>query len=293
MPALSTRIISFLLRTTGIYRKMFAGGPRMPDFIAKAQSVPSEPSAKVKAALSVTRSDFQGQAVWDIAPRDGAPSATVLYWHGGGYIYPAASAHWDFIAHMAGVHRWRVVAPLYPLAPGHDAVAITAFALDFYKDFAAKMGDAPFLMAGDSAGAGLAAATAMAARDAALPLPAKLILICPWLNVDPVHPDQPGIEPNDAILTIRGIREAGLMYAGTAGVKDRRVSPIFGDWAGLPPILAFGGGSDILVVDARALKDLLPAIDYVELDGMIHDWPIFFFPESRDAQARMAAFAAG
>ena len=60
-------------------------------------------------------------------------------------------------------------------------------------------------------------------------------------------PDQPGIEPNDAILTIRGIREAGLMYAGAAGVRDRRVSPIFGDWAGLPPILAFGGGSDILI----------------------------------------------
>ena len=43
---------------------------------------------------------------------------------------------------------------------------------------------------------------------------------------------------------------------------------------------------------ARALKAKLPSVDYQEMDGMIHDWPIFTFPESRQAQARMAAFAA-
>ena len=133
----------------------------------------------------------------------------------------------------------------------------------------------------------------MAARDAGLPLPHRLILICPWLNADPSHPDQPGIEPRDAILTIRGIREAGALYAGPTGVADPRVSPIHGDWSGLPPILSFGGGHDILVVDARALKAKLPSVDYREMAGMIHDWPIFTFPESRAAQDQMAAFAAG
>jgi len=47
-----------------------------------------------------------------------------------------------------------------------------------------------------------------------------------------------------------------------------------------------------LVVDARALKAKLPSVDYQEMDGMIHDWPIFTFPESRKAQGQMAAFAA-
>jgi monoterpene epsilon-lactone hydrolase len=164
---------------------------------------------------------------------------------------------------------------------------------DYYKAFVAAQGDAPFIMGGDSAGGGLSAATVMAARDAGLPLPAKLLLICPWLDVTPNHADQPRIEKRDAILTIRGIREAGELYAGAAGVKDPRVSPIYGDWSGLPPILNFGGGDDILVVDARALKAKLPSVDYHEADRMIHDWPIFSFPESRKAQAQMAAWALG
>lgn len=292
MPALSTRIISFVLRKTGLFRKMFAGGPGMAVFIAKAAATPSAPSAKLQQSHAISHTSFDGCTVWEFAPKTKAPTATVLYWHGGGYVYPAADAHWAFMAHMAETHGWRIVAPLYPLAPAHDVAGTTGFALSFYKDFLAKQAGAPFLMAGDSAGAGLTAATVIAARDAGLALPAKLILICPWLNADPSHPDQPEIEKRDAILTIAGIRDAGQMYAGAAGAADPRVSPIHADWSGLPPILSFGGGSDILVVDARALKAKLPSVDYQEMDGMIHDWPIFTFPESRQAQARMAAFAA-
>lgn len=293
MPALTTRIISFVLRKTGLFRKMFSGGPAMADFIAKAAAAPSAPSEKLQQRLTITRTDFEGFPVWELSAKGKTPTATVLYWHGGGYIYAAADAHWAFLGHMAEKHGWRIVAPLYPLAPAHDVGITTAFAMSFYKSFLARQAGVPFLMAGDSAGAGLTAATVLAARDAGLVLPAKLILICPWLNADPSHPDQPGIEARDAILTIRGIREAGAMYAGRAGVSDPRVSPIQADWSGLPPILSFGGGSDILVVDARALKAKLPSVDYREMDGMIHDWPIFTFPESRQAQAQMAAFAAG
>jgi epsilon-lactone hydrolase len=47
-----------------------------------------------------------------------------------------------------------------------------------------------------------------------------------------------------------------------------------------------------LVTDARALKSAIPAVDYEEQAGLIHDWPLFTFPESRSAQARMAGFAA-
>lgn len=292
MPALSTRLISFVLRKTGLFRRMFAGGPEMDAFIAKAAAVPSAPSGKLQKRMTVAQTEFDGCAVWDLAPRDRRPSATVLYWHGGGYIYAAAEAHWNFLAYMAEKHGWRVIAPLYPLAPANEVGRTTDFALSFYKDFVTRQAGAPFTMAGDSAGGGLTAATVLAARDAGLALPEKLILICPWLNADPSHVDQSGIEPRDAILTIRGIRDAGRIYAGAVGVSDPRVSPIHADWSGLPPILSFGGGNDILVVDARALKAKLPLVDYRELDGMIHDWPIFTFPESRAAQAQMAGFAA-
>ncbi len=293
MPRLTTRVVSFILRKTGIYRKLYSGGPDFPGHQARALSVPSEPSERMRAKLSVARSEFQGRTVWDVAPRDRTPDATILYWHGGGYVYPATEAHWNFVAHMADAHGWRMIVPLYALAPMAEVGEVTRFALDLYKDVLAREDASKLVMGGDSAGGGLAAATAMAARDEGLALPARLILICPWLEANPDHPDQAAIETRDAILTIRGIREAREMYAGKAGTKDPRVSPIHGDWTGLAPILAFGGGDDILVVDGRALKAKLPMIDYVEEEGMIHDWPIFTFAESRAAQARMASFAAG
>jgi acetyl esterase/lipase len=82
------------------------------------------------------------------------------------------------------------------------------------------------------------------------------------------------------------------LYAGDLPLTDPRCSPIFGNWDGLPPILAFAGGDDILVTDSRALKAKVPSVDLTELAGMMHDWPIFSFSESRKAQAAMAGFAA-
>ncbi len=290
MPSFSARAVAFILRTTGVFRRQFSGGPDFAKYQAKALAAAIAPPAKLSRICALTSSSFQGRDVWDFAPKQGRPSATILYWHGGGYVYPPGPPHWTFVATMAASHGWRVIMPCYKLAPFAQAEEVTGFALDLWRDVAART-EGPVLMAGDSAGGGLAAATSMLARDAKAAMPDKLILICPWVDVNPAHPDQAAIEPRDAILTLRGIKEAGALYAGALGVTDPRVSPIHGDWEGLPPILMFGGGDDILVTDARAVKARLPGVTYHELAGMIHDWPIFSFPESKAAQAQMAAFA--
>jgi epsilon-lactone hydrolase len=291
MASFAARLTGYILRRTGVYRRMFGGADQFARHRTKLIADGIGPSPKQERGLAVRRDEFQGRCVWTIAPERGEPSATMLFFHGGGYVYPPTSGHWDFLCGMARKYGWRVVAPLYPLAPESDAAATLRFAADFYADWHAREG-APTLMGGDSAGGGLAAATAMALRDAGAALPQGLLLICPWLDADPAHADQVMIEPRDAILTINGIRDAGRLYAGTLPLTDWRVSPVHGDWRGLPPIRAFGGGDDILVTDARRLKALLPAIDYVEEAGLIHDWPLFTFPESKAAQAQMAGFAA-
>ncbi len=291
MPSMTARIFGFVFRTTGIFKKNFAGGPGMAAVIAAARAVPTEePSAKMRAKLNITCDEFEGRPVWHISPVGHASPKRLIYWHGGGYVYSAAKPHWDFLCTMALKHGVAIIAPLYPLAPEADAVATTDFALSFYRHLLTQHDPANLAMGGDSAGGGLTAATLMAARDAGLPMPAKAILICPWLEADPAHPDQAAIEPRDAILTRRGISDAGKLYARDLPLSDPRVSPIHGHWDGLPPTLMFGGGDDILVTDARALKAKLPNVDYVEEAGNMHVWPIFIFPESRRAQARMAAF---
>lgn len=290
MASMMARVTGFILRKTGVYRRMFGGADQFARHRTKLIADGIGPSPGQERGLAVRRDEFQGRCVWTIAPERAEPCATVIFWHGGGYVYPPTSGHWDFLCRMARKYGWRMVAPLYPLAPESDAAATVRFATDFYADWQAREGT-PTLMGGDSAGGGLAVAAAMALRDANVPLPGGLLLLCPWLDADPAHPDQAAIERRDAILTIAGVRDAGRLYAGTLPLTDWRASPIYGDWTGLPPIRAFGGGDDILVTDARRLKAQLPAIDYEEEAGLIHDWPLFTFPESKVAQAQMAGFA--
>ncbi|MEY4269576.1 MAG: hypothetical protein RLZZ58_792 [Pseudomonadota bacterium] len=291
MASIKAWLTARVLRATGVYRRSYAGGADFAALQAKALAALADPLARPLAGVDVDVTIFDDRPVWTLSPTDRAPTATVLYWHGGGYVYPPTPLHYAFYGAMVRDHGWRIVAPRYPLAPPHDVEDATNFAFALYHDLIARDG-VPTLIGGDSAGGGLAAALAMAVRNAGVALPSGLLLICPWLDARVNHRDQAAIEPRDGILTIAGVRKAGALYAGEAGVTDVRVSPLLGDWVGLPPILAFGGGDDILVTDARALKAKLPGVNYDERAGLLHDWPLFTFSESQSARARMAAFAA-
>lgn len=294
MPSLQARLFAFVLRKTGFVRRSFTGGEALDRAIDGARRAPAQlPTAKQKARVDIREDSFGGRPVWHIAPKGYQGKRRLLYFHGGGYLYAASNFHWAFLVHIAEKHGVAITAPLYPLAPEHDVTQVTAFALDVYRHVLTEGPADELVIGGDSAGAGLTAATLMAARDAGLPLPRRAVLICPWLNAEPDHPDQALIEPRDAILTCSGIADAGRRYAREASVRDWRVSPIHGDWSGLPEFYVLAGGDDILVADARALKAKLPSVHYEEQAGMIHDWPIFTFPESRAAQARIAAFISG
>ncbi|MGL5837479.1 MAG: alpha/beta hydrolase fold domain-containing protein [Sphingorhabdus sp.] len=289
MPSLTARLIATFLRTTGILRRRYSDGPDFLANIEKSRFAQQFPDAKMRKWVDVREYDFMGRKIFRFAPRDGAVKGHMLYWHGGGYVYPAVNLHWQFLAHMAQKHGIVTTAPLYPLAPEADAVKAVDWAERFYREFTPDRAG-PFIMGGDSAGGGLCAALAQRMRDEGRMLPKALILICPWLDVSCSHPDQPKIEPRDCVLTLGGAQAAGRLYANGLPLDDQRISPLHGNWQGLPPILAFGGGNDILLPDARGLKQRLPSIDYIEGAGLMHDWPIFFLKESRAAQVRIADF---
>ena len=291
MASLMARLIGGFLRTTGIYRNQFSDGPHFLDRVEKLQNGPQQlPTLKMKAKLSVRETKLDGRSIWHIAPKHRAPTAHILYFHGGGYVFPAVSVHWDFMAYMATHYGMAFTAPLYPLAPTAKADETIDFAMKAYHAFTAGH-SGPFVMGGDSAGGGLSAVVAQRARDEGLRAASGLVLICPWLDATVSHADQPQIAKRDCILTISGTARCGCEYAGNIPLTDPRISPLHGNWDALPPILCFGGSDDILVTDARRLKEKLPAVDYVEVAGVMHVWPIFYLPESRKGQRQIGQFA--
>ena len=121
-----------------------------------------------------------------------------------------------------------------------------------------------------------------------MPSPPALVLLSPWLDVTMTDPAQIELEKVDPLLVRAGPKAAGRWYAGAMSTTDPRVSPLYGEIAGLPPILMFCGTHDILLTDARRLAARAAAeggdVEYHEEPGLMHVYPLLFFPEFAQGQ---------
>jgi len=140
----------------------------------------------------------------------------------------------------------------------------------------------------------MAAALAQQIRDAGEALPARLVLLSPWMDVTMTDPGQRAIEPDDPFLSIAPARMTGEWYAAGLALDDPRVSPIHGAMAGLPPMMVLTGTRDLLNADAHRLRDKAAAegvaLTFVEAPAMIHVWMLMPIPEARRALDRIAGF---
>jgi acetyl esterase/lipase len=240
--------------------------------------------------------EVRGSRVFTVAPRTGAAPHHVMYLHGGGYFAGIVTAHWGIIARLIRRTRCTVTAPLYPLAPEHTVTDMFALLLPLWRELAAEVGADNLTVMGDSAGAGISLALAQLLRDRDEPLPARLVLISPWLDVTLSDPSQPELARRDRLLDIPGARAAGAMYAGDLPPTDPRVSPLFGSLTRLPPIAVFAGTHDLLYPDALRLRDRAAeqgaALEHYDYEGLFHGWLGVPLPESTRAMDQIAAFIA-
>jgi epsilon-lactone hydrolase len=208
----------------------------------------------------------------------------LLYLHGGAYALGSHVAYRGFGSRIAASCRARVLVPNYRLTPEHPFPAALEDALQVYEWLSERVASERILLAGDSAGGGLAIATLAALRDSSRPLPRCAVLYSPWTDLACTgNSHQPGAV-DDPFFTAEGVRALGRMYAGDQ-LSDPRASPLHADLAGLPPMLVFAGSREILLDDATRLvekaKDAGVEAQLVVGDGLIHAWPVYDLPESR------------
>jgi acetyl esterase/lipase len=154
----------------------------------------------------------------------------------------------------------------------------------------------PTFVSGDSAGGGLAIALMVALREQGLPLPDGAILFSPWTDLSA---SGASIEENDGkdVWLSRAHCEAWARhYLGHVDPHDWRVSPVFADLTGLPPMLLLVGDQEVLLDDARRVhRNALGAGVRSKLHigrDMQHDWPLTlpWLEESRKAWSAIADF---
>lgn len=220
----------------------------------------------------------------------------VLYLHGGGYFFGSPQTHRPLTLGMARAARAPVWALDYRLAPEHRYPAALEDAVAAYRWLVRSHPDRRIVLAGDSAGGGLAVATAVTVRDLGLPGPAALICFSPWTDLAATGASLVTNARSCAMFTPESIREAASIYLGGADPLSPGASPLYADLAGLPPTLIFASTDEILLDDSLRLVEKAKARGVmVEIDllgGVPHVWPLFsrILPEGRDSLAKVADF---
>ncbi len=218
-------------------------------------------------------------AEWTTTP--GAdPARVILFLHGGGYISGSLRSHRHMIAQAGREAGARTLALNYRLAPEHPFPAALEDAIDGYR-FLLSQGFAPqrIVMAGESAGGGLAVAALVRLRDAGAPLPACTWCSSPWVDLEMTGGTMVTKAAVDPLIQKSYLAELAAAYLNGADPRTPTASPLHADLRGLPPVLIQVGSAETLLDDAVRLAGVAGAADVrVTLQvwpDMIHAWHLF------------------
>ncbi len=294
MASIRARLLAKVLPLTGL-KAVFSDAAKLRASIPKSRAKKiAVPGKALRRKFEVTESTKDGHPTFTISPKSGS-HRRILYIHGGAYILDIQAGYWGLLGEMVDRTDAAVVAPCYPLTPEHDWKQSYDWMLQVYDELVSEVGANNITIMGDSAGAGFALGLVQMLRDQSKPMPHKMVLLSPWLDVTMTDPMQPALAKKDGILGIDGLRAAGEWWAGESGATDTPpVSPLFGTLDNLPPTAVFTGTFDLLWPDSRRLKEKADAaglwLDYYEFPAMQHVWMLFPIPEAKKARQQIAAF---
>jgi epsilon-lactone hydrolase len=200
----------------------------------------------------------------------------ILFLHGGAYVLGSANTHKGLAARYALASGATFHVIDYRLAPEHPYPAALGDALAAWRALT-RMG--PALLMGDSAGGGLALATAIACRDGGLVLPRAVAMAAPWIDLALTGASMDSNAAHDAMLSRAGLAADADRYRDQLPADDPRISPLLANLSGLPPLLVQVGTAEVLLDDAVRLHDRATAAGTpcnLQLwEGMTHAWAAF------------------
>lgn len=268
-----------------------AGVPASETLLQRRTAVAAAP---LDPAIAFERAEIAGvRCLVFRAPQPVAP--VMLYFHGGGYRLGAPEPWAAFADSLRAATGCTLVVPDYRLAPEHPFPAALHDAAALYACLSA---DAPIVVAGDSAGAGLAAALALATYRAKVRPPGALVLISPMLDLraeDETYESRAG---TDRFFSRANMLECAGMYLQGHPDGDPLASPLYADAAAFPRTMVLTGGKEVLLGEAIRFADKLArggrsvTLHVAENSG--HVWPMLeaATPAARDALAAINVFLA-
>jgi epsilon-lactone hydrolase len=280
-------------------RALLSSKPRPVGWTARRQRLDEVGSVwPVADDIALAAADLGGvPGEWSSAPGSDA-ARVLLFFHGGGYCSGSILSHRRMATEAGRAAGMRTLAIGYRLAPEHPFPAALDDALTAWR-FLRQQGVAASQIAvgGDSAGGGLTVALITGLHDAGEELPACAWLVSPWTDLTMSGSTLATKDAVDPIIHKGYLEELAAAYVPAGiGRKDPRVSPLYADLSGLPPILIQVGSAETLLADATRFAAAAGAADVpVTLEiwpHMIHAWPLWnaHLEPGRRALASAGAF---
>jgi acetyl esterase/lipase len=292
-PSIRMSLLKLVLRFNGV-KRTFGSAERTEEAIAKkGRAGAARRPGRLDRRFRIRSSTFGGLTTVSIEPRTGdLAGPSIAYLPGNAYVYPLMRSHWSIVEALATDSQTRVHMVHYPVAPQAGARTVVPAVADLVEELAGAEGQAPVL-AGDSAGAGLAVAAAQHLSGRHGPLPAHLLLLSPWLDVTMANVD-PAAASSDPILAVPGLLHAARLWARDLPLTASEVSPIHGEMRGLCPVTVIAGTDDLLYPDAARLEALCreSGVDFSMLvaSGAFHVFvAATALPETRAARRHIGA----
>ena len=252
--------------------------------------------ARARPAAGVTREAVSADGVpceW-IIPRDGPADRALLYLHGGGFVLGLTPPHLQMVAYLARKIGMRSLMVDYRLAPDYPFPAalddcVTAYRWLLKQGIPAR----DVVVAGDSAGGNLTITSLMKLREGGDPLPAAAACLSPVADLTSKEDLHKTFK--DPLLPAKAMRFYTESYVGHGDARDPLMSPVFGDWHNLPPLLVHAGEDEILRDDAVRIESLAKAAGVdVRLEiypRMWHVWQLFLtLPQAVQSLDDIAGF---
>ncbi len=226
---------------------------------------------------------------------DNSPSDRILlYLHGGGFVFGQTAPHVEMVAYLCQRMGMRALLVDYRLAPQHPFPAalddcLTAYRWLLSQGFSARS----VVVAGDSAGGNFTLAMLMTLRDNGEPLPAAAACLSPAGDLTAERNSSEAYY--DPLLPAKARRFYCRAYVGSNDPRDPLISPVFGDFRGLPPLLIHAGEDELLRDDAlrieKAAKTAGVDVRVRIFPRMWHVWQVFLsLPQSIESLDEIAAF---
>jgi len=274
-----------------------AGEPGLVEFTRRVFRPPGWLIALHSRGAEIEPVDQSVKGEWILPPDASEDKSLIYYLHGGGYISGSAKTNRPITVPLARRLKRRIFALDYRLAPEHHFPAALEDAVAGYRWLVSQGFEAHLMsVAGDSAGGGLALALVMRLRDLGESLPACVACLSPWNDMTGSGDSIIANSERDPMFCAEDIGRYASAYLGSQSREDPLASPLFGNFAELPPLLSHVGDTECLLDDARQLHDKMLAAGRSSqlriFKGVPHGWQFGtpFVPEARTALREIAAF---